>query len=253
MSVKKFYDTTGWKKQSKNFLDAEIFEDLRDCANEYVKKCRLRLLKHIPKKGNNILDFASGPIQYEEYLKYSENFKYRYCVDFSSDAINQAKKKLKDHGKYFCDNFMNINFEENFFDCSLCIHTLYHLHKSIQKQTVEKMIKITKSNKPVIILYSNSNNIISKLKKKLNLNSINYVNPHIYFYCHEINWWNQFKIYGDVKIYPWRSFASQHQKILFPDNFFGKILLKILFVLENIFKSFFVKYFQYYFVVIKKN
>ena len=253
MSVKKFYDTTGWKKQSKNFIDAEIFEDLRNCAKDYVKNCRLRILRHIPKKGENILDFASGPIQYEEYLRYSENYKYRYCIDFSSDAIEQAKEKLKNHGKYLCDDFMNIDFDKNFFDCSLCIHTLYHIEKNIQKNTVEKLINITKSKKPVIILYSNSDNLISKFKRKLRLNSPNYKNPNIYFYCHELNWWNQFKKFGDVKIYPWRSFASQHQKILFPNNLIGKILFKLLFFLEDYFPNFFVKNFQYYFVVINKN
>ena len=58
-----------------------------------MSDCRKRLLNHIPKKGLNILDFASGPIQYKEYLEYSKNFKFRHCVDFSKDAIKIAKKK----------------------------------------------------------------------------------------------------------------------------------------------------------------
>ena len=61
---------------------------------EYVSKCRKRILRYIPQKGLNILDFASGPIQYKEYLLYSKNYKYRHCVDFSKDAIMAAKAKI---------------------------------------------------------------------------------------------------------------------------------------------------------------
>ena len=40
-----------------------------------------------------MLDMASGPIQYPEYLVYSSNFKKRYCVDLSKNALEAAKKK----------------------------------------------------------------------------------------------------------------------------------------------------------------
>ena len=85
---------TIWMEKRKSvFEDANLFEDLRFNSKEYISKCRKRILKYIPKKGNEILDFASGPIQYNEYLLYSKNFKTRHCVDFSKDAIKNARKK----------------------------------------------------------------------------------------------------------------------------------------------------------------
>ena len=93
MSIYKFYNNLGWKEKNKVFKDAELFEDLRDVSKSYVSKCRKKLLKHIPKRGDHILDFASGPIQYKEYLEYSKNFRLRHCVDFSKTAIREAKKK----------------------------------------------------------------------------------------------------------------------------------------------------------------
>ena len=77
-----------------------------------IKHCSLSIPKHIPKKGTNIFDFASGPIQYKEYLSYSKNFKLRHCVDFSKDAINQARKKIKLNGKYYCNDFFKIKFKK---------------------------------------------------------------------------------------------------------------------------------------------
>ena len=99
-SVFKFYTAKGWKKTSGQFEDANINEDLRINARKYVSKCRKRILKYIPRKGQNILDFASGPIQYDEYLLYSKNFKYRHCVDFSKEAIIAAKSKIGKKGNF---------------------------------------------------------------------------------------------------------------------------------------------------------
>ena len=94
--VSKFYNKAGWETDDGITEDAIRFEDLRESAKDYLNKCRLRVLQHIPETGENILDMASGPIQYEEYLQYSRNFKKRYCVDFSSNALEGAKKQIGD-------------------------------------------------------------------------------------------------------------------------------------------------------------
>lgn len=250
MNIYKFYNELGWKEKNKIFKDAELFEDLRDGSKSYISKCRKKLLKHIPKKGNHILDFASGPIQYKEYLEYSKNFRFRHCVDFSKTAIREAKKKLGRRGKYYCNDFLNIKFKENFFDCVISLHTIYHISKNKQKRAIKKLIKVTKKNKPIIIVYSNPNTLLSRLKnifiKKKN-------KQQIYFFCHPLKWWNQFESMADVKILCWRSFSAQHQKLLFPSNLIGKIMLNILLKLENRFPKFFYKNFQYYVVILKKK
>ena len=46
------------EKTSGQFEDANINEDLRINARKYVSKCRKRILKYIPRKGQNILDFC---------------------------------------------------------------------------------------------------------------------------------------------------------------------------------------------------
>ena len=210
-NVSNFYNKKGWKSKNNVTLDSDLFEDNRSIARDYVKKCRLKIINYIPKKGVNFLDFASGPIQYEEYIKYSKNFKLRYCVDFSKDAIKIAKKKLKKRGKYFNKDFMKINFKENFFDCTLSMHTIYHINKNLQEKVVRKLLKITKKNKPVIIVYSNPNPLIKKIysifiKTKKN--------KSLYFYCHPLEWWKRFENVSNVEFYCWRSFSSKHQKII---------------------------------------
>jgi hypothetical protein len=51
--VSKFYNTVGWETKENITEDAKRFEDLRDHAKEYVSKCRLRVLRHIPDHGVN--------------------------------------------------------------------------------------------------------------------------------------------------------------------------------------------------------
>ena len=109
----------------------------------------------------NILDFASGPIQYKEYLAYSKKFKIRHCVDFSKTAIKQAKIKLGKKGKYYLNDFIKINFEKNYFDCIISLHTIYHINKNIQRDVILKMLRISKKGAPIIIVYSNPKTFIN--------------------------------------------------------------------------------------------
>ena len=88
MNIYKFYNTYGWKEKNNISKDAELFEDVRKNSRTYVSNCRKRILNYIPKKGNNILDFASGPIQYKEYLKYSKNFSISSLIIYISAHLN---------------------------------------------------------------------------------------------------------------------------------------------------------------------
>ena len=93
-NVFKFYKNEGWSLEKKNITkDSDLFEDNRFYAKKYVSNCRLRVNNFIKIRKGKFLDFASGPIQYPEYLTYSKGFEKRYCVDFSKVAIKIAKKK----------------------------------------------------------------------------------------------------------------------------------------------------------------
>ena len=161
--VSKYYNTYGWRTKNSVTEDALEQEDLRECAKDYVSKCRLKLLKYIPQSGENILDMASGPIQYDEYLEYSKNFKKRYCVDLSKAALEMAKKKIGDHGVFMNDSFFDIDIKKNFFDCAVSLHTIYHIDKDKQEDAVRKLIDVTKPGQPIIIVYANPRTPITRI------------------------------------------------------------------------------------------
>lgn len=265
--VSKFYNTIGWEINEGITEDARRWEDLREYAKEYVGKCRLRVLRHIPESGVNMLDMASGPIQYKEYMEYSRNFEKRYCVDLSSEALEMARRKIGDHGVFLHGSFFDIPLESNFFDCAISLHTIYHIDKDKQEKAVRKLIEVTKPERPVIIVYSNPNEFVSRLRSSLPLRILRRVRRDLkrpektakgaemrmYFYAHPIEWWNRFGDVADVKIFPWRSFRSSFQKMYIPNNKVGKKMFGILFNLEEQFPDFFVKHFAYPMIVLTKS
>ena len=264
--VSKFYNTIGWKTEDGITEDARRWGDLRENAEEYVRKCRLRVLRHIPKNGINILDLGSGPIQFQEYLEYSKSFEKRYCVDLSSEALKYAKMKIGNHGVFLHGNFFDIPLEEKFFDCAVSLHTLYHIDKDKQEEAVRKLIYVTKPGKPVIIVYANPNTITpflnlpfrllgkaKSLLKKLGKKENQKENLSLYFHAYPIEWWDRFSDIASINVLLWRSFDSYTQKKLIPDNIIGRKMFNILFYLEDRFPNFFVKYFKYPMIILTKN
>jgi len=263
-SVSKFYNSVGWVTKGETTEDAKRFEDLRKYTQKYAKKTRNLVMDYIPKEGEYILDMASGPIQYEEYLNYSKNFEKRWCVDLSSDALKMAEKRIGDHGVFLHGSFFQLSFDENFFDCSISLHTIYHMAKEKQEEAVRKMIRITKPGKPIIIIYSNpdvfwSTSTFRKLgllkgERRTHIDKNSRVRKNtLYFDPHTLAWWNRFKNEADLKMVPWRSFGPAAQKKIIPNNWIGKKMLDMLFRLERTFPRFFVKHFTYPMIILTKH
>ncbi|MDB5174653.1 MAG: hypothetical protein JWN51_3426, partial [Phycisphaerales bacterium] len=94
-AVQSFYDQIGWKRDEKgDFEDAVIWEDLRPVSANYIRKCHLRVNRYLHPKGDYLLDVASGPVQYPEYLTYSQGYKRRICMDISVQALREARRKV---------------------------------------------------------------------------------------------------------------------------------------------------------------
>lgn len=261
-NISDFYNSVGWESEQEVYGDTKRFEDLREIAREYNHKCRLRIAKYIPEHGDNMLDMASGPIPYPEYVEYSQNFQKRYCIDLSAKALADAKKKIGDRGVFLHGSFFALELEENLFDCAISLHTLYHIDKDKQEEAVRKIIAVTKPGQPIIIVYRNPNTLIRyfvsplrKLKqiwKKFNSNAETN-EAELYAFAYPISWWDRFQDMAEIEIFPWRSFFAPHQKILIPNNQLGKKLFTLLYNLEEKFPNFFVNNFQYPMIVMTKK
>ncbi len=280
--LKSFYDQKGWSESPDGqTLDAVLWEDLRPAAKSYVSKCRLRLLPYLHIGGEKILDAASGPIQYPEYLEYSKNFKKRVCVDISQVALDNAQKKLGDRGDYFCCSLLDLPFEESSFDAVLSLHTIYHINVDHQQKAVSELIRVAKPGAPILIVYSNSLPLSVRWKRlnwlpfrlwrkffekkaaassevasNLNASSELASSPSapVYFYPQPYEWWEGFRTSNvSLEIRSWRFLTAEQSRALIPDNFFGKLFFIVLAFWERSFPQTAARWCAYPVMILRKR
>lgn len=126
-TVRDFYDKIGWQIDESGMYQNASYEDLRPVSAEYIHRCHMRVKRHLPAQGAYLLDAGSGPVQYSEYVTYSEKFQRRICFDLSIVALREARKKLGEKGFYVVGDVSSLPFRKNAFDGIVSLHTIHHL------------------------------------------------------------------------------------------------------------------------------
>ena len=152
--VKNFYDQKGWHTdEAGNYEDAVIYEDLREVSKEYLKKCHDRVSRFLNPSGTYMLDAASGALQFPDYLQYSANYKYRVCVDFSFQALSEAKRKLGPKGLCVLCDMTNMPFKDGVMDGFVSLNTVYHIPKDEQATAIKELYRVLAANGKGVVVY----------------------------------------------------------------------------------------------------
>jgi SAM-dependent methyltransferase len=261
-NVGDFYDRQGWCYEGHNTHDAVINENLTRTGESYVRKVRLRIFQSLG-EGSYLLDIGCGPIQYPEYVKYSSNYEYRVCVDLSEKALKEAERKIGQRGIFYKGDYLEIsNLAESPFDGAALINVLYHVDKDSQRLMVEKIIRDLKVGGRLVVVYSNPRSFSSIFTRNL-LGTKNYLskmmlrgnyqiqaNP-IYFFRHPISFWKGFEHLAKVDLKAWRTFDPSIEKLIFKKYLGGKVLLNLLYKLENL--QFWAYISEYQIVILEKK
>ena len=153
--VRDFYDHVGWQKVAEGlYADAVEFEDLRPVSKDYIHKCHLRVTRYLKSAGKYFLDVASGPIQYPEYLTYSDNFDTRICVDISLLALQEARQKLGSKGAYVLADVAHLPLKDCSVDGVVSLHTIYHVPEEEQYLALREIHRVLKSGATAAVVYS---------------------------------------------------------------------------------------------------
>ncbi len=240
--VKDFYDGKGWSKNEEgHYEDAVIFEDLRDVSKEYIRKCHERLGRYIPESGKFMLDAASGPIQFDEYLQYSENYDYRICVDLSFQALSEARKKLGDRGIYLLCDMTNLPIKDGVIDGFLSINTIYHIPKEEQLNAIRELYRVLKpQGKGAVVYewykYSSWMNFWLLPVRGFNYfrNKIEKLTPSVkgsgsglYYFVYPYEYLRE-NLGIPFKVAVWRTVSVDWMKLYIHDNLMGKKILSWL-------------------------
>jgi len=164
-SVMRFYDEIGWQEVDESLYDdARRWEDLRPVSAEYLRNCHLRLGRRLPKTGAYLLDAASGPLQYPEYLTYSAGYDYRICADISLAALRGAQKKLGDKGIYLQCDVTCLPLKDCSVDGFVSLHTIYHVPAAKQLSAFLELYRVLKrQGKGVVVYYWGTGSPLMKL------------------------------------------------------------------------------------------
>ncbi len=274
--VQRFYDEIGWEKDDRGlFADAALFEDLREVARHYISACHLRVNRHLPGSGTYLLDAASGPVQYAEYLTYSENFTYRLCVDLSVVALREARAKLGDKGLYVVADLVNLPFKTDRLDAIISLHTLYHIPAAEQARAFRELHRILKPQGKAVIVYNWGQHarLMNLVTWPLKLAAfpgrlVRYVRRRLaafrgptkkaapagpYFHAHDLRWFETaIKPEMPYSIYVWRSVSVAFLKGYIHAALGGKGILEAIYRLEERFPHFLGKWGQYPLFVVHK-
>jgi ubiquinone/menaquinone biosynthesis C-methylase UbiE len=275
--VKDYYDLQGWKKERGSlFTDAARFEDLRPVVNDYRIKCHLRVNRHLVKDGKFLLDIASGPIQYPEYLSYSDGYQHRICGDISFTALQEAKKVLDDQGFCVQCDVTRLPFSSASLDGIVSLHTIYHVPADEQEKALTELYRTLAPGKQAVVVYSFAryswllkilmvpSTVYKKTRRALGdmLRALKIKPTHpesekqhgkLYFYPHQFAWFKrQIQPLMPFKLYVWRSVTVNFTRENIHPKLLGKFWLAVLYRLEEWFPRWFGKNGAYPMLVFKK-
>lgn len=150
--VRQFYDRIGWQKVADGVYQNARYEDLRPVSAEYIHRCHLRVTPFFKEGGRFLLDAGSGPVQYPEYLTYSEPFRYRVCLDISYVALTEARQRLGEHGLYVVADAATLPFADGCFEGLVSLHTLHHLPPEEQQKAYHEFYRVLASGKNAVVV-----------------------------------------------------------------------------------------------------
>ena len=272
--VKAFYEQVGWNQARPGiYVDAARAEDLRPVSQEYRTRCHLRVNRYLPASGKYLLDVASGPIQYPEYLSYSQNYQYHLCADITHNALTEARTVLGAKGLYVQCDITRLPFAPETLDGIVSLHTVYHVPEGEQVLAFREIHRTLKAGGSAAVIYSWGRRdplmAVSLFPYRLaaavwggikhlvraargGRSSAEAREPRLYFRVHPYRWFvKNIKPLMDFETVIWRSVSVDFLRIYIHGGM-GKRLLSWLYSLEEKYPRFFGKSGAYPLFVIRK-
>jgi SAM-dependent methyltransferase len=283
--VREFYNHIGWQEVSEGCYQNATYEDLRAVSSEYIHRCHLRILRHLKPQGRYLLDAGSGPIQYPEYLEYSRAYRKRVCLDISSQALREARKRIGEHGLFVVGDIAYLPFKSNSFDGLVSLHTIHHLPPEEHLNAYLEFYRVLSERANAVVVNGWDNpplmaaaNVLVRfadwayrLLRGKPIPARDQADRYVagqaaekplltsqpsgtYVRKHNASWLvDKVGAHMHVEIWTWRSVGVRFLRTLIHERWGGRSLLRLLYWLEERFPLFFGRYGQYPLIVIRKE
>jgi hypothetical protein len=266
--VREFYDQIGWSQVGEGLYQNARYEDLRPVSREYIHRCHMRVKRHLAMQGDILLDAGSGPVQWPDYLTYSEGYRYRMCLDISITALKEARNRLGEKGLFVAADIANLPFKSDAFDGIVSMHAIHHLPLSEHKRAYMEFVRVMKPNCSGAIVNGWHNPLLMRAaeplialgrllsgrsaKKKKDWKSEDDEAGTFVKKMTPIWLRNELKGAVHFEIYPWRSLSPRFMRWFVRAQLGGMVYLRFVFWLEDKFPRFFGENGQYPLIVIRK-
>lgn len=272
--VKDFYDQVGWQEVSEGVYQNARYEDLRPVSSEYIYNCHLRVSRHIAPSGRYLLDVGSGPIQYPVYEEYSRGYERRVCADISITALKEARQRIGAHGLFVVADIAHLPFRQDAFDGVVSLHTIHHLPKDEHITAYRQVYRVLKPGRsaalvngwrqPILIRIAEAPIHFRKRMYQLFGRSRGQLKPKgpkirkgepkgTFVRKYNARWLSrELGRYMPVEILVWRSVSVKVLRNYIHPRWGGRLLLRLLYWLEDRLPRFFGKYGQYPLIIIRK-
>ncbi len=273
--VRQFYDQIGWQTVSEGVYQNARYEDLRPVAREYIQHCHLRVGRHLNPSGRFLLDAGSGPVQYPEYLTYSQGYQYRVCLDISIVALKEARKRLGERGLYVVADVANLPFAPGAFGGIVSLHTLHHLPMQDQEKAYFDLYRVLAAGASGVVVNGWTDSALMRASQPL-VRLMERVGTWVarrgkpvekpapvkaaakptgtYIHKQDAKWLRGLlgdKIPFDIRV--WRSVNVRFLRAAIHSGLGGRYVLRLLFWLEERFPRWFGEKGQYPLIIIKRT
>jgi SAM-dependent methyltransferase len=274
--VRRFYDSVGWTKVGAGVFQNARYEDLRPVSQEYIRRCRRRVLRHLPAGGTYLLDAGSGPIQYPEYLEYSAGYRFRVCLDLSALALREARERIGRHGLYVLGDIARLPFVRGFVDGAVSMHTVHHLPLGEQPRAFEELERVLRPGATAVVVYGWGRwapidtwtrwpvriaSALLRMYQRLRgrvpegwraAGAKGEVGKATRTFKHGYGWLRENTSHlAGVEVLVWRSVSTNFLRALIHERLFGRWCLRLLYALEERAPRWFGRFGQYPLIVIR--
>jgi hypothetical protein len=281
--VREFYNQVGWREVSEGVYQNARYEDLRPVSRVYIERGHMRVARVLHPQGRYLLDAGSGPIQYPAYLEYSRGYERRVCADISIVALQEARRRIGQHGMFVVADIANLPFKAEAFDGIVSLHTIHHLPIPEHKQAYQELFRVLAHQRTAVVVNGWDSRLMAMFKgpirwveglyawkqrksgsspgyltgngrEKDASEEVKPAQPHGTFVNkHDARWLNdQIGQLMPVEVRVWRSVSVRFLRTFMHDGKGGRAILRLLAWLEDRFPRFFGEVGQYPLIVIRK-
>jgi ubiquinone/menaquinone biosynthesis C-methylase UbiE len=281
--VREFYNQVGWQEVSEGVYHNARYEDLRPVSRDYIQRGHMRVANALHPQGRFLLDAGSGPIQYPAYLEYSHEYERRVCADISIVALQEARRRIGEHGLFVVADIANLPFKAEAFDGAVSLHTIHHLPFPEHKQAYEELFRVLAHRRTAVVVNGWDSRLMALFKKPIRwveglyawkqhrsgladaplsengrykdeTRQAGAAEPQGTFVNkHDARWLDdQIGRSMPVEVRVWRSVSVRFLRTFIHDGKGGRTMLRLLAWLEDRFPRFFGEVGQYPLIVIRK-